>query len=197
MSRTLLASLAGVAVACAIGFGTNFALVAAGSDTALAPWGVGVAVGTFTSLAIVNAGRKRKVTVADAAARKAALALAPSPGKALLLVFREGFMGKRNGVDLRLDGRDLTQLMSPRFTAVELAPGQYKLEAVLAGALNAASTPGEALFSLAAGEVAMFRITLKLRMSTSDIVLARVEAPASVVGKLARMKMIAPARQAL
>lgn len=99
-------------------------------------------------------------------------------------------MGKANGVDLNLDGRDVAQLKSPRFTVLHLTPGTHTLRAALAGAMNTGSVPAVASFEVQAGQTLVFQLRLAIKLSTSDVVLERVDAPDAVLPRLARMKMV-------
>lgn len=114
----------------------------------------------FTFLILQAVGGNRKVAVADAAAKEQALAFRPAPGGALLVVFREGFAGSAVGMNVKLDGAQVAQLKSPRFTAVSLAPGEHTLSAdsrSSSGDLAAEPTP----FIVAEGETAVFQLKMK------------------------------------
>ncbi|BCW87415.1 hypothetical protein sos41_05440 [Alphaproteobacteria bacterium SO-S41] len=191
MSRQLIATLAGLAVAFAVTFGINFGLAAAGVHSDTTYWWLGVSFGSLTTITMLNMSGNKKVATADRGARSDALAFAPPAGQGLLVVYREGFMGKAIGADVSVDGRDVAQLKSPRFTAIALPPGSHVLKAQLAGSMNAGSTPGETAFDLAAGAAVVFRITLKMKMTTSDVVLTRIDDLALAKKKMAGMTMIA------
>ena len=192
MPRQLIAILTGLAVAFVITFGINFGFAAAGIPSDTTYWWLGASIGTFTMIAMLNMSGNKKTKTADKSARSAALSLTPPAGQGLLVVYREGFMGKAIGVDVSVDDGEVAQLKSPRFTALPLAPGHHTLKAQLAGSMNAGSTPGEASFDLAAGASIVFRITLKMKMTTSDVVLTRIEDEALAKKKIAGMTMIAP-----
>jgi hypothetical protein len=191
MSKKLTAILAGVLVAGLIGFGVTFALAAAGAEPMSSIWIVSGLIGGFVTLGLMNLAGNKPVHLADEKARTAALSLKPPPGTGLVIVLREGFMGKAQGIDVTLNGRELAQLKSPRFTATTVQPGHYTLNAAFAGQMNLGSAPGTASFDLGSGQVALFRITTAMKMTTSDVVLTRIDDPASIAGKLAKTKMVA------
>ncbi|GAN00380.1 hypothetical protein U91I_04046 [alpha proteobacterium U9-1i] len=72
-----------------------------------------------------NLQTNRKVADAQPEARAAALTFTPEPGKAALYILRTQFVGKAVGVNLQIDGRDVAQLKSPRFTRILLTPGAH------------------------------------------------------------------------
>src|SRR5580658_10885946 len=84
--------------------------------------------GVIASVYILTAlAGNRKVAMASGADKATALELAPPPGKALLVVAREGFIAKLVGINLELDGAGFAQLKSPAFTLLEIAPGAHTL----------------------------------------------------------------------
>ncbi|RJF87043.1 hypothetical protein D3874_08415 [Oleomonas cavernae] len=191
MSKKLTAVLAGMLIASLIGFGVTFALAAAGVEPMSSIWIVSGLIGGFVTLGLMNLAGNKPVTLADEKTRAAALSLTPPPGTGLVIVLREGFVGKAQGMDVTLNGRELAQLKSPRFTATTVPPGQYVLKAAFAGQMNLGSAPGTATFDLGSGQVALFRLTTAMKMTTSDVVLTHLEDPAAVVRKLAKTKMVA------
>lgn len=192
MNRSTVAILVGLAVSFIVAFGLSFALAAAGAEPGSSPWIMGAVVGTTVGAALSNMSGNKKVTQADDAQRSAALAMTPGAGRGLVVIYREGFIARAVGADVALDGKDVAQLKSPRFTAIEASPGDHRLTVTLAGKINAGSKPGEAAFDLAAGETAVFRVTMKMKLATSDVVVTRDPDPAAARGKLARLRMIAP-----
>lgn len=190
MSRIIAGILAGAAVAFVISFGINFLLAYNGAEPGMSGWLMGLPIGMAVMAIVANVAGRRKVTVADAETRRAALAMTPPAGQGMVVVFREGFVGKRNGVDVTVDGREITQLLSPQFTAVNLAPGRHSLNARLAGQMNAGARQGDASFDLVAGQAVVFRITLKMGAMTGHVEMERIADPAPVMGKVAKMKMV-------
>ncbi len=99
-----------------------------------------------------NLRTNRKVTHATPEQRTEALAFAPIPGKASLVIFRNQFVGRAVGVNVLIDGREVAQLKSPRFTRILLTPGTHRLAGYTG--TNKAPTPSEGIELIAnAGEV--------------------------------------------
>ena len=194
MPKSVIAILVGGLVAFTIAFAIDFTLAASGAEPASSSWVMAGVIGAAIAGVVMNTAGNRKVVFADAAARQAALSLTPPAGSAMAVVFREGVMGKAIGTDIHLDGVLFTQLRSNQFTAMTLPPGPHTLKAVLAGPVNAGSKPAETAFDLAAGQLAAFRLTLAMKLTTSDVVMTRIEEPATIKPKLARMKMAVEVR---
>jgi hypothetical protein len=74
-----------------------------------------------------NLQTNRKVADAPADVRAAALTFAPAPDKATLYVLRTQFIGKAVGVNVLIDGREVAQIKSPRFTRILLTPGAHEI----------------------------------------------------------------------
>lgn len=120
------------------------------------PWFIGLIFGVVAGTVYLLLSGNRKLPLADDAARARALA-GPEGGQAQLLVVREGFVGKLAGVDVLVDGVAATQLKSPRFAALALAPGRHEVVATVQGK----STEAVPL-DLSAGETAVLRIDMAI-----------------------------------
>ena len=83
-----------------------------------------VAVGVVV---IRNLQTNRKETQATIDQRNDALRFAPVPGKAVLYVFRNQFVGRAVGINVLIDGREAAQIKSPRFTRIVLTPGPHRI----------------------------------------------------------------------
>lgn len=112
-----------------------------------------------------NLGTNRKVAQASFQERDEALKLAPVAGKAVLYVFRNQFVGRAVGINVMIDGREVAQLKSPRFTRVLLSPGTH----LIAGYTGTNKKPG-------AGE------GLSLVANAGDVYVAKCEVEAQMVG---------------
>lgn len=88
-----------------------------------------------------NLQTNRKVADATPEQRTEALRFAPAPGKATLYVFRNQFVGRAVGINVLIDGREVAQLKSPRFTRITLAPGPHRIAGYTG--TNKAPAPGE------------------------------------------------------
>ena len=110
-----------------------------------------------------NLRTNRKVTLATAEQRAEALAFAPTAGKASLVIFRNQFVGRAVGVNVLIDGREVAQLKSPRFTRVLLTPGAHRLAGYTG--TNKAPAPGEGIELIAsAGDVYICKCEVEPQM---------------------------------
>lgn len=99
-----------------------------------------------------NLKTNRKVAEASPEQRTQALSFAPVPGKAALYIFRNQFVGRAVGVNVLIDGREVAQLKSPRFTRILLTPGAHRVAGYTG--TNKPPGPGEGLELVAnAGEI--------------------------------------------
>ncbi|HEY1426729.1 MAG TPA: hypothetical protein VGF50_08670 [Caulobacteraceae bacterium] len=122
-----------------------------------------VLIGVFGAVAVagilINLAGNRRLAVAGAAEKAAALALTPPAGKALLVVARRGYLAKLVGLNLSLDGQLFTQLKSPAFTILEVAPGAHTLATGFGDATGAQGRAATFPFEAAAGGVVAVVVT--------------------------------------
>lgn len=122
-----------------------------------------VLVGVFGAVAVagilINLSGNRRLATAGAAEKEAALALTVPPGKALLVVARRGYLAKLVGLNLSCDGQLFTQLKSPAFTILEVAPGAHTLATGMGDTTGAQGRLAEYSFEAAAGGVTAVVIT--------------------------------------
>ena len=110
-----------------------------------------------------NFQTNRKVAEATFEQRAEALSLAPVAGKAALYVFRNQFVGRAVGVNVLIDGREVAQLKSPRFTRILLSPGAHRIAGYTG--TNKAPAPGEGVELIAnAGEVYVAKCEVEPQM---------------------------------
>lgn len=112
-----------------------------------------------------NLQTNRKVGEATPEQRMHALSFAPEPGKAALYVFRNQFVGRAVGVNVLIDGRDVAQLKSPRFTRILLSPGAHRISGFVATNAKPADAAG-----------------LELVANAGEIYIAKCEVEAQMVG---------------
>ena len=74
-----------------------------------------------------NLQTNRKVAEGTPQQRTEALSFAPASGKAVLYIFRNQFVGRAVGINVLIDGREVAQLKSPRFTRILLTPGAHRI----------------------------------------------------------------------
>lgn len=86
-----------------------------------------IALVVFGVIVYRNLQTNRKVADATPEQRTEALAFAPVSGKAVLYVFRNQFVGRAVGVNVLIDGQDVAQIKSPRFTRLLLTPGAHRI----------------------------------------------------------------------
>lgn len=193
MSKTVVWALVGMAIALLLAFSLNALAASTGANLGFSGWFFPVMIGLFVAYIGGNLAGNRRTPKASAEARAKALALTAEPDAALLVVFREGFMGKAAGMNVALDGREFAQLKSPRFTAIRIAPGSHTLRVAFGGLAGPQNNAGEEVFSVAVGQVAVFRATLAMGALKNTI---RLEAVGDdldwVRGRLERMPMTAP-----
>lgn len=122
---------------------------------------IGVAIVAF--IAFRNLQTNRKVAEATFDQRDEALKFTPVAGKAALYVFRNQFVGRAVGVNVLIDGREVAQLKSPRFTRVLLTPGSHRIAGYTG--TNKKPTDGEGLELIAnAGEVYVAKCEVEAQM---------------------------------
>ncbi len=152
---------------------------------------VGVAAGVVVAIIFYNLSGNRRTAAADAGARQRALAFLAEAGKAALYLVRTGFVGKMAGMNLAVDGREVAQLKSPRFTRVDIAPGSHTLRAWFGGGLADQTKASEFAFDCAAGDIVVIKLGMNMGVLQNPVQVERVRLEA-VRGELARMQMTAP-----
>ena len=165
---------------------------AGGRDAGFTPTLVGIIFGTFTWYIMANLAGNLKAKAATPEAKAAAVALRPEPGRAMLIVFREGFVGKAAGLNIIVDGQPRAQLKSPRFTAIALDPGSHEIETAfgaLAGKQNRAS---HETFSVVAGDVVIFTAKISMGALKNTISVERITPNQTISDRLSDMVMTAP-----
>ena len=192
MTKYVPALVTGFVVCVAISFVLGFAASASGQPPSAPIWLPGLIFGAITAFGMANLVGTKGSKAATPAQKEAALAFRAEPGQALLIVFREGFVGKAVGLNLVLDGVAVAQLKSPRFTALSIPPGAHTLSAGFGGLAASQNRPVEEAFTAIAGEVAAFRAVMSMGMAKNTIRLERIDDRASLASKLKAMTMIAP-----
>ncbi|MBL8535783.1 MAG: hypothetical protein JNM59_00105 [Hyphomonadaceae bacterium] len=135
-----------------------------------------------------NLQTNRKVPDATPEMRQRALLFTPDPGKAALYLVRTQFVGKAVGMSITINGRDITQLKSPRFTRVDLAPGAYSVGATIAAQAKSFS---ELTVNANAGDVIVVQCAMEPQMIGSICKLVRVDLD-KTRKDIERARMVAP-----
>ncbi|MBV9994111.1 MAG: hypothetical protein JO127_02755 [Caulobacteraceae bacterium] len=152
---------------------------------------LGAMMGAFTAYILANLAGNRKVAAASAAEREAALSFQPPEGKALAYLYREGFVAKAAGMNLSVDGREVVQLKSPRFTRLVLSPGRHVLVAGFGGLAGAQSKPATYDLDAKAGEVTILKIGAAMGLVQGNITITPADDLAAAKTRLSGMTMIA------
>jgi hypothetical protein len=150
----------------------------------------GAFFGVFVAYIFANLAGNRKIPAASEAEKQAALQLRPPPGKALLVVFREGFVARLAGLNLFLDGKPFAQLTSPKFTSVVIAPGPHNLSCGFAGLAGPQSQKGSFDFQALADGFVAVRIGARVGAIQGVMSLKPVEDAPALRTKLAGMPMV-------
>ncbi len=121
-----------------------------------------------------NLQTNRKVADATLEQRAHALAFAPEPSKAALYIFRNQWVGRAVGVNVLVDGRDVAQIKSPRFTRILLTPGSHRISGFIATNAKPADAAG-----------------LELAANAGDIYVAKCEVEPQLVGAIVKFTPVA------
>jgi hypothetical protein len=193
MSKYIPSIIVGLVVGFAVSFGLAFFFSSLGARSGFLPIMAGAFFGVFTAYIMANLVGTKRGKAATPEQKQAALDFRPQfHDQALLIVYREGFVGKAAGLDLSLDDRFVAQLKSPRFTAVSVAPGGHQLSMAFGGLAGKQNKPTLEGFIAAPGEVIAFRATMQMGMTKNRIVVDRISADQDLVQRLKPMIMIAP-----
>ena len=171
-------------VAAAVTFLTTFVFVG------LTPYLYGIFTGAFFAYIFANLAGNKKLPIADAAEKQAALALKPPPGKALLVAYREGFVAKLAGLNIAVDGKEVAQLTAPKFTVLALPPGTHTLTCGFGGLAGPQSKPGTYNFDVAADSVATVGIGVSMGMVQGSMKFTPIANLDAARAKLASMPMV-------
>lgn len=182
----------GFIVAFVLGFGLKQLEVASGEPLGMTLWLSPMFFGALVAFLLANLAGNRKVANASSAERQAALAFQPPAGKALLVVWREGFVGMAAGLNVTVDGVVRAQLKSPRFVVMALDPGVHEVNAAFGGLAGAQNNASAVKLTVAAGEVAVVKATLSMGALKNTVNLNLVEDVEAARRKLAGVTMVKP-----
>lgn len=191
MPKWLGAILIGAGVAALLSFGLAFIVSASGAKPDWTTYLPGVFFGAITAYALNNLTGNRRTREADSAALANALTFAPDPMRARLYLVRTGFVGKMAGMNLGVDGREIAQLKSPRFTCIALSPGPHIVRAAFGGGLKGQTNAAELQLNAAASEIIVLHLALAMGAVKNTVRIERV-APDTLRAKMQSMRMTAP-----
>lgn len=192
MSKYALPIIIGLVVAFVISGALSLLAAMAGTSAGMSPAIVGSLAGVFTAYIMANLAGNRKGVAGSAEQKAAAVALTPPPGQALLIVYRDGFVGMAAGLNVSVDGRVVAQLKSPRFTAIPLDAGAHEMELAFGALAGKQNKPNVERFGAGAGEVIAYRAKVSMGALQNTIAVDRVSADAELTAKLRGMTMTAP-----
>jgi hypothetical protein len=184
MGKYTRAIIAGFAAAAVMTFLMSFVF---GGFT---PYLYGIGTGAFFAYIFANLAGNKKLPIADAAEKQAALALKPPAGKSLLVAYREGFVAKLAGLNIAVDGKEFAQLTAPKFTVLALPPGTHTLTCGFGGLAGPQSKPGSYNFDVAADGVATVGIGVSMGMVQGSMKFTPIANLDAARAKLARMPMV-------
>jgi hypothetical protein len=184
MSRYARAIIAGLIAAVLMTFLMTFVFKGA------TPYLYGLFTGVFVAYIFGNLAGNRKVATAGAGEKEAALKLQPPAGKALLVVFREGFVAKLAGLNIAVDGKEIAQLTAPKFTVLALAPGAHTLTCAFGGLAGPQSKSGSYEFQVAEGGVAAVGIGVAMGLVQGSMTFTPIADVNAARAKLSRMPMV-------
>ncbi|GAA0626091.1 hypothetical protein GCM10009422_23540 [Brevundimonas kwangchunensis] len=188
MGKYVPAIIAGAVVTVVLGF-----LLGMIGFQGFAAWYIPVFGGLITGYLMANLQGTKSGPAASDEQRVAALALRPSPGKALIIAHRQGFVGKMAGMQVSLDGQPIVQLKSPQFTAVEVEPGAHTIEFGFVGLAAAQNKPERVNVTLVDGEVVAYLATVSMGTGKNTIKVIRDEPIDMVPDTLRNVRMVASA----
>ncbi|MBS0384590.1 MAG: hypothetical protein JSS00_04490, partial [Proteobacteria bacterium] len=173
MQKLLVPFVAGFVTA----FVVNFALTAiSGGKGDTVGLFAGIGLGVVVAVEVFNLSGNRRPAAASGDAKQRALAFIPTPGNAALYLVRTGFVGKMAGMNLAVDGREVAQLKSPRFTRVDVAPGAHTLRASFGGGLAGQTKASELAFSCADGEIVVMKLGMSMGVVQNPVRIERSSA---------------------
>lgn len=156
-----------------------------------------VFVGVITAFIGLNlSGNRREVAVAPMEAWEAVETVLP-PGQGRLIVYREGVVGSMAGMNLSVDGQEVAQLKSPRFTVVRLAPGEHRLTAGFGGLAKAQNHAAQTEFVVREGQSVVYRAVVGMGLIRNTIRLERQDDLVAVGSALANSRMVKPDQEAV
>lgn len=138
-----------------------------------------------------NLQTNRKVSEATPEQRMQALSFAPDPNKAALYIFRNQFVGRAVGVNVIIDGRDVAQIKSPRFTRILLSPGTHRVSGFVATNARPADTAGLELVA-SAGEIYIAKCEVEAQMIGATIKFTPVQIDVANAELRKITKMVVP-----
>lgn len=192
MSKTLQAVILGCVVALVVSTAGGLLLGMVGDANPFGGVTAGVGIGLLSAFVFANLSGNRRIANASDADKAAALGRQPPPGKALIFLYREGYVARLAGMNLTIDEKPVAQLKSPRFTCVVVPAGHHVISAKFGGMVSAQSLVGDCALDLAADSVAAVRIGVRMTFGRNGVDMQPQADVAAVRSHLAGMPMTPP-----
>lgn len=192
MNATVKWALIGLAVAAFVGFLFGLIEGAAGAQFGFLNIMMATFAGVITAYIGLNlSGNRRGGEVAPTDVRTAVQGDLPA-GQGRLIIYREGLAGSMAGMNFAIDGHEVAQLKSPRFTVVRLTSGEHRLTAGFGGLAKAQNHQAQTEFVIREGQAIAYRAVVGMGVIKNNIRLERQDDLAAVGAALARSQMIKP-----
>jgi hypothetical protein len=192
MPKYVRAAIVGAIVGAVVAFFFAFLDAAAGKPGSWDATLFGLLAAFFTTFIMANLAGNRAARSASSGEKDQALNAQPPSGKALLYLYREGFVAKLVGLNVSVDGREVAQLKSPRFTCVTVAPGTHTVAAAFGGAVGPQSRSAELTVDTPPGSVIALRMTMRMGALKGSVDIAQQADLHSVKRTLSGMPMVQP-----
>ena len=151
-----------------------------------------VFVGVFTGYIMANLAGNQKLTRASQVDHDRALQFQPSPGKAQLMIVRQGFVAKAAGMNIILDGTPVGQIKAPQFLSIEIEPGRHVVHVGLGGLAAAQNNDNRHEFEIGAGGVVLLSVTVSMGAMKNSLQIQRIDPSPQMAQAFASMPMILP-----
>jgi hypothetical protein len=192
MSKYMRAVLIGVVVGFVVAFGLGALYAMNGIRGSSMPTLSGLGAAVLTMYLLANLAGNRSGPGATADQKVKALAAQAPAGKALLYLYRQGFVAKLAGLNVSIDGRVAAQLKSPRFTCITVAPGTYVVTAGFGGLAGPQNKTSELTVQIPPDSIVALRMTMQMGMLQGSVAIVQQTDLAPVLRVLAGMTMISP-----
>jgi hypothetical protein len=163
------AVLIGFIVAAVIGFAVSMLNAATPGTEPMNPVFWGCFAGAVAAFIFGNLAGNRRIANASSADRDAAVARTAPPGKALLYVYRTGFVARLAGLNIAIDGRPVAQLKSPRFTLITVPARPIALTGTFGGLAGPQTKKGEITVDASAGGIIVVKITIAMGLAQGTV----------------------------
>jgi hypothetical protein len=169
MSKMVRALVIGFIVAAIVGFAVSMLNQATPGTEPMNPVFWGCLAGAFAAFILGNLAGNRRIANASRVDRDAALNRTAPPGKALLYVYRTGFVARLAGLNIAIDGRPVAQLKAPRFTLITVPARPIMLTATFGGLAGPQTKKGELTVDASAGGIYVVKITIAMGLAQGKV----------------------------